>query len=148
MPPPVRIDPATGCITFGEYVIPLGSNLSDLAKGFDRTEARTRVGDVVVPRILASRTIEDQGVRFELWLAYAARRLTNASLVIEPEQFRNMPDEAFYTSTDARRDYHARWLASMGIPGSGHTEMPWGAVGVACDKSENVFIYLHARGEK
>jgi hypothetical protein len=144
VPSSVVLDPASGDITFGEFFIPLQSKLIDLSSSFSRTEHMTHVEGEVVPCVLASASLQERETRFELRLRYEQGMLVSAALSIEPRHFRDLEGDAFYESSEARYSYHKRWLERMSLPSSGYTEMPWGAVGVARDKSESVFIFLQA----
>ncbi len=138
----VSLDSDSGCITFGEHLISLCSQLSDLSSRFDRTEQLAWVEGRNVICIFACASHQEGDIKFDLSLRYEQGRLVRAALFIEPKHFRDLKDDAFYGSVTARYSYHTQWLKNSGMPSSSYTEMPWGTVGVARDKSENVFIYL------
>ena len=140
----VAVDPANGNITFGQYVVSLGSELSELPTSFSKTEEQAQVEGRVVPCTFASAAFQERDTNFELSLRYEKDRLVSATLAIEPRQFRDLQDDAFYESVDDRYDFHRSWLQTNQLPGKGYTATSWGAVGVARDKSENVFIFLQA----
>lgn len=55
-------------------------------------------------------------------------------------------DDDFYASIPLREKLNQRWLSEqLGILDGTLAHFPWGTTGVARDKSENVFIYLHNR---
>ena len=55
-------------------------------------------------------------------------------------------DNDFYASIPLREKLNQRWLSEqLGILDGTLAHFPWGTTGVARDKSENVFIYLHNR---
>ena len=144
MPSSVVLDPTSGDITFGELVVPLHSELIDLSSSFSRSEQVTHIEGKLVPCVFASASLQERETKFDLSLRYEQGRLVRAALSIEPRQFRDLQGDAFYESSDARYSYHRNWLKKMSLPSSGYAETSWGAVGVARDKSENVFIFLQA----
>jgi hypothetical protein len=143
MGPAVVIDPATGDIAFGDARVSLGAPLADLPPSFATTEAVTRVEGRTVPCVFANATLDERGTRFALSLRYEQGRLVAAALAIEPPPWRDLSGDAFHASADARRQYHENWLKRTGLPRGPRTEMAWGTVGVALDKSDNAFVFVH-----
>jgi hypothetical protein len=139
----VAINAASGQLTFGEYSIALGSRLKDVPRVFAQRELVSLKDGQAITSVVATATHEERGTMFELALAYQHARLVRITLCIEPAHLRNLPGDAFYESVQARYDYHQKWLQKMGLSGSAYARVAWGIVGVARDKSENVFIYLN-----
>lgn len=139
----VAINAASGQLTFGEYSIALGCRLKDVPHVFAQRELVSLKDGQSITSVVATAAHEEQGTMFELALAHQHARLVRITLCIEPAHLRNLPGDAFYESVQARYDYHQRWLQKMGLPGSAYARVAWGIVGVARDKSENVFIYLN-----
>lgn len=139
----VAINATSGQLTFGEYSIALGSRLKDVPHVFAQRELVSLKDGQSITSVVATAAYEERGTMFELALAYQHARLVRMTLCIEPTHLRNLPGDAFYESVQARYDYHQRWLQKMGLPGGAYARVAWGIVGVARDKSENVFIYLN-----
>ncbi|TXH98926.1 MAG: hypothetical protein E6Q72_00715 [Pseudomonas sp.] len=66
----------------------------------------------------------------------------------KPDRPPGIPTDSddFYASIPLREKLNQRWLSQqLGILDGTLAHFPWGTTGVARDKSENAFIYLHNR---
>ncbi|WP_147436370.1 hypothetical protein [Acidovorax sp. 106] len=131
-------------MTFGDYSLSLRSHRDDLPKVFAQREGVIYRDGAQWPCVFATAVHCEHETLFECTLRYENAQLVHATLCIEPQQFRDLPGDAFYESVDARYSYHLAWLRAMGLPGSAYATVAWGVVGVGRGKSENVFIYWQA----
>lgn len=143
----VSLDPTSGRIAFGECVVHLDAELDELSDTFTHAHLEALVEGRSQPCVFATASLVDGGTSFGLCLRYEERRLVSAALFIEPPEFRNLSDDDFYGSTEARYKFHSKWLAQQGFSSKVPCRTAWGIVGVGWGKSENVFIYVqtHSR---
>ncbi len=143
MAPTPALDAANGRLEAFGVVIDAGCKADDLPPVFSKNGQSVSVEGRQVECLFAtaSGTAADRNA-VELTLRFEHERLTGIFLTLTPHRHRNLDSEAFYASADERYRFHERWLASAGVPRQ-PVAFPWGDIGVARDRGENVHIYLH-----
>ena len=140
--PAIELDAESGRIVFLGCAFSSASTLGDVPAHFEVRTQEALVHEQRVPCTFANATADEGGTRYSLALRFERDRLVSLFITIEPKHLQQLTDDAFYASIDERWRVHERWLAAMGVP-EGVNDVGRSAVGVARDKSENVYIYLH-----
>lgn len=138
----VGLDAESGRLVFFGHAFSSASILAEVPAHFEVRSQEVLVHEQRVPCTFAHATADEGGTRYSLSLRFERDRLVSLFLTIEPQHLQQLTDEAFCASTDERWRVHERWLAAMGVQ-AGASQAGRSTVGVARDKSENVYIYLH-----
>ncbi|MFH0131379.1 hypothetical protein ACGLHS_14320 [Variovorax sp. VaC1] len=138
------IAPADGRITAFGIAIDADIKAEDLPALFSKTCQAANIEGRPVSCVFASATGTVDNMTAELTLRFENELLVSAFITLTPPRFRNLSGDDFYNSADDRQRVHARWLRSIGIAAT-PASFPWGEVGIARDRSENVHIYVHTR---
>jgi len=145
MSSPVMLHAHEGQLIFGGDTFSASTRAAHLPGRFDLRDMLCQVDGRPVPCRFARATQTVGGTRYALELRFERERLVGMHLSIEPKQHQDLDDATFYASVDERWRFHERWLANVAGVKAGAAEFDWGSLGVARDKSENVWIYLHMR---
>ena len=147
MPTEISINPATGHILFGGLQITPQTTIASLGSGFTIGEERlVSVYGQDIPCRFANATLQAEGTTFELGLRFERNILVSASLALFTPALRARTEADFYQALEPSKRLHERWLKQqLGTNPSGYAKFPWGVAGVAQDKSDNIYIYLHNR---
>jgi hypothetical protein len=149
-PQPVEIDSVRGVVRVHGIAIDRDAPASALDGHWARENCSPLMAaNRRVDCLFASRRLDTDQTWIDISLRYENQKLVSIFIALEPPAYRALSDDAFYNSVDERVDLHARWLRKR----LGHgfesavfsLRLDWGVVGVARDKSENVYIYLHYR---
>jgi len=143
----ISIDPKNGHILFGQLEITPKTTTTDLNNVFTigKEMLVTVLGKKVPCRFLQSE-IQGEGLKFELNLRFESGVLVSVFIGITDPLIPTHTDEEFYNSLEAVKNLHEHWLkGQIGIVSTGHKRFKWGIAGVAQDKSDNIYIYLHNR---
>lgn len=132
MEPSIAVDPKSGNISVGDFLITTKLKTSELPDAFSiEPEQSVSVLGKPVPCQFAATQIVDKGrlVRIEL-------RFENQVLV-----------SCFFTfpsgTPDDEHRICSRWLTDKLDFGGDLVSFPWGVVGVATDRSENSHVFMH-----
>lgn len=136
------LDTSNGRITAFGTVIDAGSRADGLPSLFSTNPQTVNVEGRQVECVFATAHGTADRTDVDLTLRFEQDRLASAAIALTPPRYRNLDSDAFYASVDERYRFHERWLRAAGVPGLPAT-FPWGTAGVARDRSENVYIYLH-----
>ncbi|HEY9104788.1 hypothetical protein [Chitinimonas sp.] len=147
MPTEISINPASGHILFGGLEITPLTTIASLGSSFAISEERlVSVYGQNVPCRFAHATLQAEGTTFELGLRFERNILVSASLALSTPALRAQTEADFYQALEPTRRLHERWLKQqLGDISSSYAKFPWGVAGVAQDKSDNIYIYLHNR---
>jgi hypothetical protein len=104
------------------------------------------VGDREVLCRFAHISLQEGRLGIDLNLRFEAEQLVSLFIALADPSIPTDSDDDFYASIPLREKLHQRWLSEqLGKLDGTLAHLPWGTAGVARDKSENVFIYLHNR---
>lgn len=135
---------ADGHVTAFGMVIDADTKAEDLPALFSKKSQAVNIEGKSVDCVFANAAGTVDDMTAELTLRFEAELLVSAFISLTPPRYRNLGEDDFYSSADDRQRVHKRWLRSIGISAT-PAAFPWGTVGVARDRSENVHIYLHTR---
>lgn len=136
----LRIDPATGHLHLGDGIITPATTPADLGADVRLDEPRpVQVRERPVSCRFAHLSLRDGHLDIELSLRFEEERLVSLFISLnDPAD----SDDDFYAALPRQERLHRHWLTTrLGE----QNDFPWGTAGVARDKSENIFIYLHNR---
>lgn len=137
------IDPRDGSLTGFDLPLRPGMRIEDLPAQL-RSEETTPASDSAQAAYHLFRISRDrEGTLFQVDLRFEAGRSTQLGISLSPREYRNLDDTAFHASVEARIRLHRRWMHRATGIDSDPLIAAWGRMGVARDKSENVFVYLH-----
>lgn len=140
----LRINPANGYVYFGPLEIKPETTLLDL--GSDFTLGEEMMASVVGKKVkcrFAETKFNNDGKVFELSLRFENEVLVSVFITIVDPSIPVETAEEFYGSLLEVQDMHELWLKEQLGEFSNKTGFDWGKIGVAQDKSDN--IYLHNR---
>lgn len=139
----LQIDRDTGHLRLGDRLITPATTPAELGEGFRLGEPRpVQVLERQLSCRFAHLQLQDGHLNIELSLRFEEERLVSLFITLSDPAIPADTDDDFYASIPRRERLHRRWLTAR--LGEQH-DFPWGTAGVARDKSENVFIYLHNR---
>ncbi|MDD0842878.1 hypothetical protein [Pseudomonas sp. Gutcm_11s] len=139
----LQIDRSNGHLRVGGTLITPATTPAELDATFRIGEtSQVQVMDRQVPCRFAYLQLQDRHLGVALSLRFESEILVSLFIELSDPQIPTDFDDDFYSSIPKREQLHRQWLtAQLGE----QNDFPWGTAGVARDKSENVFIYLHNR---
>lgn len=143
----LHLDTTNGHLSAFGIAIGPDTRANDLPASFAQTSQAVHVEDRLVNCVFARASDTAEEMTVELELRFEESELVSCFITLTTPQLRKLSDSDFYGSAEQRLRLHRGWLASMSIPGSSAV-FPWGSVGVARDRSENVYIYVHNRNNR
>jgi hypothetical protein len=143
----LQIDRDTGHVRLGDFLITPATTPAQLDQRFSLDEASpAMVGDRQVFCRFAHASLQQGRLGIRLGLRFEPERLVSLFIELTDPQIACDSDDDFYASIPERERLHRNWLARQ-LGDTGPT-FPWGNAGVARNKSENFFIYLHNRNNE
>ncbi|GAB3244640.1 hypothetical protein [Chitinimonas naiadis] len=141
----ISIDPKNGHVIFGSLEITPETTVSDLGTDFSVSEERlVSVYGKDVPCRFANASGQTEGLAYELGLRFEHSVLVSLSIGLTDPSLRIETEADFYNALEPTRRHHERWLKKqLGDVSASYAKLEWGVVGVAQDKSDNIYIYLH-----
>jgi len=143
----LHLDTTNGCLSAAGVVACTDTRADSLPDSFARTAQAVLVEGRLVDCVFASATTTSGDMAVQLMLRFEELLLVSCSLTLTTPALRKLEDADFYGSIDQRYRFHERWLASMGVSRN-PAAFPWGRAGVARDRSDNVYIYIHNRNNR
>ncbi|WP_043309237.1 hypothetical protein [Pseudomonas sp. ML96] len=139
----LQIDHSSGHLRVGDILITPTTTPAELDATFRIGETSlVQVLNQQVPCRFAYLQLQDGHLGIELSLRFEAEILVSLFIELSDPQIPSESEDDFYASIPKREHLHRQWLtAQLGE----QNDFAWGSAGVARDKSENVFIYLHNR---
>jgi len=143
----ISIDPKNGHVSFGSLEITPKTTTSDLGNAFSiGKEMPVSVVGKSVPCQFAKAEVKIEGIKFDLSLRFESGILVSVFIGLSDSSMPALTQEEFYNSLKPLKALHERWLKKqIGEITTNHLRYNWGVIGVAQDKSDNIFIYLHNR---
>lgn len=147
MTTPLQIDRNTGHVQVAGSLITPATTPEQLGAGFQIGDSRpVLVGEREVPCRFARISLQEGRLGIDLSLRFESEQLVSLFIELADPSIPTDSDDDFYASIPLREKLHQRWLSEqLGELDGTLAHFPWGTAGVARDKSENVFIYLHNR---
>ena len=147
MTKPLQIDRNTGHAHVAGGLITPTTTPEQLGAGFQIGDSRlVLIGDREVPCRFARIGLQEGRLSIDLSLRFESEQLVSLFIALTDPSIPTDSDDDFYASIPLREKLHQRWLSEqLGKLDGTLANFPWGTTGVARDKSENVFIYLHNR---
>lgn len=147
MTTPLQIDRNTGHVHITGSLITPATTPEQLGAGFQIGDSRpVLIGNREVPCRFARISLQEGRLGIDLSLRFEAEQLVSLFIELTDPSIPSDSDDDFYASIPLREKLHQRWLSEqLGELDGTLAHFPWGTAGVARDKSENVFIYLHNR---
>ncbi len=141
----LKIDRKTGHILFDRTEITPKTKLGDLSNDFvTGEEMLVSVMSKKVQCKFSKINIQHAGKSFELSLRFESENLVSAFISITDPEIPMKTQEEFYKSLKSIRELHEGWLKSqIGETPTALAKFKWGVVGVAQDKSDNIYVFLH-----
>ncbi|MDQ0082223.1 hypothetical protein J2W35_002574 [Variovorax boronicumulans] len=139
---PLHLDMASGRLSAAGIVVDIDTRAEDLPTHFAKKAETGHVEGQLVDCVFARAVATSGDMTVHLQLRFEKELLVSCFLALTTPALRKLEDADFHGSVDQRHRFHGRWLASMGIPRS-PAEFGWGSTGVARDRSDNVYIYIH-----
>jgi hypothetical protein len=143
----INIDPKNGHVLFDLLEITPKTTTLDLGTDFSiDEEILVYVVGKKVPCKFAKAGLNNEGIKFELSLRFEHEILVSIFVGLSDPSISTQTQEDFYNSLKSVKSLHERWLIKqIGNVSTNNTRFKWGVVGVAQDKSDNIYIYLHNR---
>ncbi|MDG9925318.1 MULTISPECIES: hypothetical protein [unclassified Pseudomonas] len=143
----LQIDRNTGHVHVAGSLITPAITPEQLGAGFQIGDSRpVLVGDREVPCRFARTSLQEGHLGIDLSLRFESEQLVSLFIALTDPSIPSNSDDDFYASIPLREKLHQRWLSEqLGELNGTLAHFPWGTAGIARDKSENVFIYLHNR---
>ena len=143
----LQIDRNTGHVHIAGSLITPATTPEQLGAIFQVGESRpVLIGDREVSCRFARISLQEGRLGIDLSLRFESEHLVSLFIELTDPSIPTDSDEDFYASIPLREKLHQRWLSEQLDELDGTlAHFPWGTAGVARDKSENVFIYLHNR---
>ena len=147
MTTPLQIDRNTGHVHVAGSLITPATTPEQLGPSFQIGDScPVLIGDHEVPCRFARISLQEGRLGIDLSLRFEAEQLVSLFIELTDPSIPSDSDDDFYASIPLREKLHQRWLSEQLRELDGTlAHFPWGTTGVARDKSENVFIYLHNR---
>ncbi|WP_432725491.1 hypothetical protein [Variovorax sp. W6] len=143
----LHLDTTNGRLSAAGIVAGIDTRADSLPPSFAQTAQTVQVEGRFVDCVFARATTTTGDMTVQLELRFEELLLVSCFLSLTTLELRKLEDADFYGSVDQRCRFHERWLASMGVSGTSAT-FPWGSTGVARDRSDNVYIYIHNRNNR
>lgn len=143
----LHLDTTNGRLSAAGIVAGIDTRADSLPDSFTRTAQAVHVEDRLVDCVFARTTTTTGDMTVQLELRFEELLLVSCFLTLTPPALRTLEDADFHGSVDQRSRFHERWLASMGVSGTS-AAFPWGSTGVARDRGDNVYIYIHNRNNR
>lgn len=97
-----------------------------------------------IPCIFADTECADDVPSFRVSLRFEFKQLTSVFITITDPAIPMDTEAEFYQSITPRIKLHETWLKfQLGVLSSCNLDYSWGSAGVAQDKSDEVYVYLH-----
>ncbi|SEK34438.1 hypothetical protein SAMN05518845_10116 [Variovorax sp. YR750] len=143
----LHLDITNGRLSAAGIVAGIDTRAASLPDSFVQTTQAVNVEGRLVDCVFARTTTTSGDMTAQLELRFEEFLLVSCFLTLTTPALCKLEDADFYGSVDQRYRFHERWLASMGVSGTS-TAFPWGSAGVARDRSDNVYIYIHNRNNR
>lgn len=140
----LSIVPANGQLLLGGRCISCTTRIDELGPDFSLGEIMMLSNSKQLLPTRFAKCVENRSsYSLELSLRFESDRLVGSGIILTRPEDAQLSSDDFYNDRTDRWGLHARWLKKQlgSAPGAQYV-FPWGRVGVARDKSENVFIYL------
>ena len=143
----LQLDRHNGHVQLADCLITPAATPAQLGAAFRIGDSQpVQVGERQVPCRFAHINLQEGRLGIDLSLRFESEQLISLFIQLTDPNIPTDSDDDFYASIPAREKLHQRWLTNQlgGLDGT-LAHFAWGTAGVARDKSENVFIYLHNR---
>ena len=149
-PMAVEINRADGSFRVNGNLITKEMTIADLSDSFEigDTQPVSVVGRTV-NCTFAKANCREGNLRIGVDLRFEEGCHVSSFFSISDDESRYETAEAFYASGKKRKEIHHEWIASkIGYRLSSPGSFAWGSIGVAVDKSDEVYVYIHNANNK
>lgn len=138
----LHLDTTSGRLSAAGIIVDIDTLADDLPAHFTKRAETAHVEGQLVDCVFARAAATSGDMTVQLQLRFEKELLVSCFLTLTTPALRKLEDADFYGSVDQRHRFHERWLATMGVARS-PAGFRWGSIGVARDRSDYVYIYLH-----
>lgn len=141
----VEINKADGSFRVNGELITKDTTIRDLSGGFEVGDPQpVSVVGRSVNCVFAKAGCQEGSLEIGIDLRFEEGRHVSSFFSVSDAESRYETAEAFYASGAERKELHHEWIASkIGDRLSSRNTYSWGSMGVAVDKSDEVYIYIH-----
>lgn len=146
----INIDPQNGHVLFGLLEITPKTTISDLNSDFSASEEiLVSVLGKKVPCKFAKSELSNGTINFSLSLRFESENLVSIFISLSDSSIPMQTQQDFYKSLQSIKLLNENWLKEqLDESYSSDRRYKWGVVGVAQDKSDNIYIYIHNRNNR
>ena len=153
----IRIDPSNGHVWCGAVEVTPATTRDQLNDDFRISEEQlVAVNRRLVPCSFATTHGRKDALDFDVSLRFESGVLVSVFIAITDPNLRTETLDEFYASREPLMQLHRDWLRAQmtdvegGLPNATGpariSDYPWGSVGVARDKSDGIYVFVHMGG--